>query len=304
MKMRDRLSASQEQRLNRLHALPLVGLGLRWARRTVEVAMIDRSMGLAAQFVASLIPLLIVLAALAPYRKTSDFWNALARWLGLHGAEVKTIQELIGAGGQLNVDTTRFGVVILVISAFSFIRALQRAYEQVWELSPLSIKNMPRQMLWLTAFLAVLLIGYLIRLVSLPFVPIPLLLAAVFILIGLGFWWLTPYLLLGGRISLRRLLPGAVISWAALVVYARASALYMPGRIDASVHQFGPLGLIFIILSWYFILFCILVAGAAIGPVLLEEDNALARYMRGEDVSDTATSKSEAALPPRADSGH
>jgi membrane protein len=303
MQMRDRLSASQEQRLNRLRALPLVGLGLRWARRTVQVAMIDRSMGLAAQFVASLIPLLIVIAALAPSRKSSGFWNGLARWLGLRGASVRTIQELIGTGGQLNVDTTWFGVVILVISAFSFIRALQRAYEQVWELKPLSIKNMPRQMLWLTAFIAVLLIGYLIRLVSLPFVPITLLLTALFILIGLGFWWLTPYLLLGGRIGLRRLLPGAVISWAALVVYARASDLYMPGRINASVHQFGPLGLIFIILSWYFILFCIVVAGAAIGPVLLEEDNALARYMRGEDVSDTA-SKSEAATPRWADSEH
>jgi hypothetical protein len=73
------------------------------------------------------------------------------------------------------------------------------------------------------------------------------------------------------------------------------------GQLNADTRWFG---VVILILSWYSILFCLVVAGAAIGPVLLEEDNALARYMRGEDVSDTATSKSEAATPPYTNSRH
>jgi membrane protein len=283
MQVRELVSAPKEQRLERLRALPLVGLGLRWARRTVQIAMIDRGMGLAAQFVASLIPLILVIAALAPARKNPDFWNAVARWLGLRGASAHTIQQLIGTGGQLQVDTTWLGAVILVVSALSFIRALQRAFEQVWELKPLSLKNTPREMVWLGFLLVTLWIGYQIRRVSLQTVPVGPLLIACYVLAGVLFWWVTPYLLMGGRIGLRLLLPGAVLTCLAVDVYGLASIVYMPGRINASVHQYGPLGLIFIILSWYFILFCIVIGGAAIGPTLLEEDNALARFMRGTD---------------------
>jgi membrane protein len=283
MPVRELLSTSREQRLERLRALPLVGMGLRWAHRTVEVAMIDRSMGLAAQFIASLIPLLLVISTFAPSRKDPEFWNALARWLGLRGASASTLKQLIGTGGDLQVDTTGLEVLILIISALSFIRALQRAYEQVWELKPLSLKNTPRQMVWLLVFVVTLWIVYQIRRFSFQIAVISPLLVTCYVLTAVLFWWLTPYLLLGGRIGFRSLLPGAVTTCVALGVYGLVSITYMPGRINASAQHFGPLGLIFIILSWYFILFCILVGGAAIGPTLLEEDNALARFLQGGD---------------------
>jgi membrane protein len=297
---RERASSStlKGERLERLRTLPFVGLVLRWLRKTTQVAMMDRGMALAAQFVASLIPLLIVLATVAPEKTSSTFWNSLARWLGLRGAEANTVKQLIGVGGQVNVDTSWFGAFILIISAFSFIRALQRAYEQVWELKPLSFKNFPRQFLWLATFLSILFMGYLFRLLAFHFLPVTVTLVVVFIVVGLGFWWLTPYLLLGGRVSLRRLLPGAVVSGIAVVAYMGSSPVYMPGRIEASAHQFGPLGLIFIILSWYFILFCILIAGAALGPVLLEVDNPLSRYMRGADAVEAPAPASEREAEP------
>jgi membrane protein len=168
-----------------------------------------------------------------------------------------------------------------VISAFSFIRALQRAYEQVWGLKPLSFKNAPRQLIWLIAFLMVLWIGYQVRRLSLDIAVVTPGLAVLLLLMQVAFWWVTAYLLLGGRVGWRQLLPGAVLSCVAVSVYGLVSSIYLPGRISESAHQYGPIGLIFIILSWYFVLFCIVVAGAAIGPVLLEEDNALARFMRG-----------------------
>jgi membrane protein len=286
MRVPTRFNAYQ-QRIEKLSAIPVVGFGVRWLHRTLDSEVFDRSMGLAAQFLASLIPLLIVIAVLAPVRTDSYFWTALGRWLGLRGASQQTIQELVGRGGKLTVDTSWISLVILIISAFSFIRALQRAFERIWQLEPLSFKNAPRQMAWLITLLGCLWIGYLMRSLSISLrgAPATPLLAAAYLLIDLAFWWLTPFLLLGGRISLRQLLPGSVVSWAALAVFFRISTLYMPGRINASATQYGPIGLIFVILSWYFILFCIAVGGSSLGPVLVNEDNAIARYMRGEHVT-------------------
>lgn len=278
-KLLDRLSSTQRQQLAEQ---PLLDLGLRWVHRALEVEIVDRGMALAAQFLASLIPLLIVAAAVVPFRDDPSFWRALAVWLGLQGASKQTLLQLIGTGGRLTADTSWIAMVILVISGFSFTRALQRAYERVWELGPLGFKNSPRQAIWLGALAAFLSFGVLVRsLTSLVAFMTPLFLV-IYVLVGVGMWSLTPYLLLGGRVSLPELVPGAIVSWVALVVFAAASALYMPGRINASAHQFGPIGLIFVILSWYFIMFCIVVAGAALGPVLLESDNVVSRIVRQE----------------------
>lgn len=288
-----------QKRVDQLYASPLVRFGHRWLRHALEAQIMDRSMGLAAQFFASLIPLLLVIAALAPVRTDSHFWNALARWLGLHGASQQTIQEIVGRGGELSVNTTWISGLILLISAFSFIRALQRVFEHIWTLKPLNFKNAPRQVVWLLLFLGCLWTGYLVRTLSLRIEPATPLLTALYFLVDLGVWWLTPYLLLGGRVGLRTLLPGAVASWAALVFYFVGSSFYMPGRINASATQYGPIGLIFAILSWYFILFCIVIAGSSLGPVLVDQDYSLAHLMRHEDQPTDEENTTGSAKPRR-----
>lgn len=279
MRLQNRLFATKQQRLDRLAARPLVSLTSRWVRHALALEIIDRSMSLAAQLVASLIPLLIVIAAGLPFQRNASYWNAVARWLGLRGASRETLHQLIGRGGHFTTDTTWFGIVVLVISAFSFTRALERTYERAWGLEPLGFKNSPRQTIWLAALVAFLFIGYLLRLLALQFLLLSPLFVVVYIVVGVALWVATPYLLLGGRVPWRQLVPGAIVSWAALVVFFAVSALYMPSRIAASSNQFGPIGLIFVILSWYFILFCLVVAGAALGPVLQEKDMAGSRFV-------------------------
>jgi uncharacterized BrkB/YihY/UPF0761 family membrane protein len=87
-----------------------------------------------------------------------------------------------------------------------------------------------------------------------------------------------------------------------VAAYAGSSPFYMPARIETSANQFGPLGLIFIMLSWYFILFCIIIAGAALGPVLLESDNPVGRWMRGAGAEPATSERSADTAPTYAES--
>ena len=45
---------------------------------------------------------------------------------------------------------TALGIVLLIVSALSFTRGMQRLYEGVFELAKLGMRNTPRALLWLT----------------------------------------------------------------------------------------------------------------------------------------------------------
>ena len=85
-----------------------------------------------------------------------------------------------------------------------------------------------------------------------------------------GLWLMTPWILVGKRISWRRLLPQALLTAASLAAFAAASVLYMPHAVSAASVQFGVIGVAFALLSWLFVAAFILVVTAALGATLVE----------------------------------
>jgi hypothetical protein len=84
---------------------------------------------------------------------------------------------------------------------------------------------------------------------------------------GTVLWWWTPYVLLQGREPWRHLLPGALLTAAALAALTRLSEVLMPPYVAANVSQFGALGLVFAASTWLLIFGGILVVACVLGRV-------------------------------------
>ncbi|HWK30250.1 MAG TPA: hypothetical protein VNS09_27020 [Solirubrobacter sp.] len=229
----------------RIQTIWPVEFALEWTRRFVAVQGVDRAMALGAQAYTALIPLLIVYASLLPRADSEDFADSLIKEFELRGATASTLKRAFAPAGEVESGVTALGIFMLVISALSFTRGMQRLYEGVFGLEKLGVKNTPRALLWLvvvTAFFG------LRPLVLAPFsgtLEVVMTLA-----LSVLIWLVTPYLMLGRRVSWKRLLPGAVLSALGIAGVGIWSVLWMPHTLASSASQFGLIGIGFALLTW------------------------------------------------------
>ena len=270
----------------------------RWARRLVDIAyrildtvppvrrtldevlrveLIDRSMVIAAQALFALVPLIVVLVALMPEWMTEAAVDRFEDVTGLAAAR-KSLFGQAGAvtpsGDAVASSAGLAGVVITIVSASSFARAVMRAYERVWDLPYLTgVRGRLRRLWWLLGWLAGL------SLLALPaagaqhfdsplLVPVKLTIQAA--LAALVWWW-SIYVLLSGRVPWRRLWLAALLTGVAIVIYSTGSTLVMPTYAESSVHQFGGFGLVLTVATWLIGAALVLVAAAIVGHVLVED---------------------------------
>ena len=216
-----------------------------WIRRFVAVQGVDRAMALGAQAYTALIPLLIVYASLLPRADNQDFADTMIKEFELTGSTAASFKRAFAPPGEVESGVTALGITLLIVSALSFTRGMQRLYEGVFDLEKLGIKNTPRALLWL---------GFITVVVAVR----PLILdslhgwanAAATLTISTGLWLLTPYLMLGRRVSWRRLLPGAILTAIGMAGVGVWSVIWMPHTLASSASQFGLIGIGFALLTW------------------------------------------------------
>src|SRR4051795_5621988 len=243
----------------------LVDLVRDWVSRFFAVQAFDRAMSIGAYAYAGLFPLLIVTAAVRPKGDNQDFAQVLIEEFHLTGSAAKSVQLAFAPIGNVQSSVTALGLVLLLYSALSFSRGLQRLYEGAFGLPTLGMRNTPRGMLWL-AFLAAL---FTIRpLITGPLSGAPR--VAVTLAIGVGVWLLTPYLLLGRRVGWRRLLPSALLTAVGMAGVGIWSVLWMPHTIAASARQFGVIGIGFALMSWLFAAAVVVVVATAGGSTITD----------------------------------
>src|SRR3954452_8247172 len=122
------------------------------ARRSVAIFLsmdgLDRSMALAAQTFTALIPMLIVVAAVFEGGESGGLGDAIIGRFDLSGATADTVRRVFPASSTVESAVSGLSVVILVISALSFTRALQRLYERAWGLEARGIRDSAYGLLW------------------------------------------------------------------------------------------------------------------------------------------------------------
>jgi membrane protein len=247
----------------------LIGAPLRFVRDWLEsfVALqgFDRAVALAGQAFTALIPLLIVYGAVMSNRSGRDFADQIINAFELKGAAASQIRQAFAPPTSIENSVSIFGIFLLIFSALAFTRALQRLYQLAWDQTSLGV----RAAKWGLSWLGIIILWISVRPVLLGWSHgMPRILLS----IGLSglVWLVTPYVLLGRRISWQRLAPTALLTGFGMTVLALCSAIWMPHSVATSAAQFGTIGVAFALLSWLVGYGVVLVVAASGGAVIEE----------------------------------
>jgi uncharacterized BrkB/YihY/UPF0761 family membrane protein len=255
---------------------------LRVLNRFQKVAGFDRAIALASSALTATIPLAIVTSAVASQLGGKDTADRIIDRYELTGDGAAAVRDVFAPPSGVETSLGIVGLLFLLVAVLSFTRAVQRLFEQTWELPPLSVRNTANGLLWIAGLTLYLgLSGFLhaalgrSRLdLSAALLSAPL--AAVFLL------W-SGVVLSAKRIPRRSLLPFAVVGAVVLTAYSVGATVYVPHLFDTFANRYGVIGAVFAMISALFCVMVILVGAAAAGR---EVDDELDRIRRGEKPAD------------------
>ncbi|MEU9791885.1 ribonuclease BN [Streptomyces sparsogenes] len=236
------------------------------AERLLAVNTVEAAMRLAAQAFLTALPLLMAVSAFAPQGLKGLLTDSVRSVVGVRGEALDEVRRALAASGTARTPSGAVGIVVALVSATAFSRALQAVCERCWQLPRAGLRVAAwRWLLWLLVWLAVLLVQAPLRRGFGAGIVSGLVLS---LLSAVLLWWWTQHLLLGGRVGWLLLLPGATLAGTGTVLLGYASRLLMPLAMNRSLGDFGPLGPVFTLLSWLIVMFLIVVAGLAIGQLV------------------------------------
>jgi membrane protein len=235
-------------------------------RRVVDTQLTKQALILAALAFMLVIPALVTLAAVVPLGRPGGGVSTFATRLGLTPQATWDLQQLFPTTTTVSSASTWFSVLLTVVITVRWPLALQRGYELVWDLPHHGIRTLWRPLAWLAGFLALVAVVVLVGPVD-GGLPLVLVLVVGTPLAMAWAWW-TQYLLLGGRVPWTRLLPGAIVVGIGLAGLRMAAPLVLSPQISSHYRQFGPLGIVFVILSWFVAFGVVMLGGALVGHLV------------------------------------
>jgi membrane protein len=263
-------------------AKSVLDIGRRTLVRFVELEGFDRAMALAGQAFAALLPLLIVVGAVTP-GGGKDLADGLIDRFNLSGQAASTLHAAVAQPAAVQDGVSALSGFLLVISALSFTRAMQRLYVRAWRLPPMRMAGNAWGLAWLASFSVFwTLQPVVLSVFDGPGEPV------VAGALSIALWLFTPWLLVGKRISWRRLLPQAALTWCGLAVLSVVCLIYLPRSIASAANQFGFIGVAFALLSLLFLVAMVLVVAAALGASIVEEPPANAEEVEEPRAQDSA----------------
>ena len=262
------VNRSVKDRVKALVGPTAVGRALsRLARALVEIEVFDRSMTLAAQAFTSILPLVIVAAALRG-GDARPIGSGLSGYLGLNSSAANLLENAVPASSDVFSALGWFGVLLLVVSATAFSRALERFYARVWSTRKIGLRAAWR---WL-AVIATVLLG----LVLLQFSRTVLRAEGTFValsgivefILWTVVWLFAGWIVLNRTIPLRSLFPGALLCGLGLAIAGGLGRIYLPVALTSAANQFGVLGITIAYVGWLFVIMSVVVVAVTIGKVL------------------------------------
>jgi uncharacterized BrkB/YihY/UPF0761 family membrane protein len=251
---------------------------LRVLNRFQKVAGFDRAVALASSALTATIPLAIVTSTVASQLGGKSTAERIIDRYELTGSGAAAVKDIFAPPAGIETSLGIVGLFFLMIAVLSFTRAVQRLFEQTWELQPLSVRNTVNGLLWiggLTLYLAVS--GFLHAALGRSRLDLTAALAGTPVAAVFLAW--SGRVLSAKRISLPDLLPFAVIGSVVLAVYSVGATVYVPRLFNTFSTRYGVIGAVFAMISALFVIMVIMVGSAAAGREVAAE---LDRIRRGE----------------------
>lgn len=247
-------------------------------RAVVDIEPFDRGMTLAAQAFTSIFPLVIVLAAVLPGDR--PLADVIADSLQVPPPARAALEEAIPVDAGPRTAFGVIGVLVVLVSATSYARALARMYGRVWAVRPSGWRGAWR---WLALLVGVVLVAATLRLLermAAAEVYGSAAIALATLVLNAAFWTWVPRLLLARQVSWRAHASGGLLMGLATVVTSRVGAVYLPLALATSAQHYGALGVAFTYISWFFVVSLVLVVTTVIGSTLVREIPPLRRWAR------------------------
>src|SRR5688572_17225024 len=122
---------------------------LRVVNRFQKVAGFDRSIALASSALTAVIPLTILTSALSSQLGGSSTAARIVERYSLTGGGAAAVEDICSPASGTSTSIGVIGFLFLLVAVLSFSRAVQRLFEQTWELAPLSVRNTANGLLWI-----------------------------------------------------------------------------------------------------------------------------------------------------------
>jgi uncharacterized membrane protein YvlD (DUF360 family)/uncharacterized BrkB/YihY/UPF0761 family membrane protein len=237
----------------------------RCVRRFLRMSGFDRCIVLSSQAFTALIPLLILVSALAPKGRQDVLARTLVTKFALTGDAAAAVEQLFTTPEGASSEVSVFSAILLLVSGVSFTRRIQTMYRAAWDQGTAGVRSGLFAALGLFALLSEALAAYGIRSLVRDLPYDWLLMFPISAATGLVLWTSIPYLLLNRRVHWRRLLVAAGISAIGTAIFGVATTIYMPPLITRYTSEFGLFGITIALIGWLLAVSAIIVASAAIG---------------------------------------
>jgi membrane protein len=248
---------------------PLGRLALQWFRAYFAAS---RNSGCAITVYSSLsvLPAALVFVA-AVYAIGSDvnvFAQHLVDHLNLTGSTATLVRDTFGSASSNALAATLTMIVTFLLWGIGIGQLYQDVYARAWGISVGS----PADQVLYTVFFFVFAASLALVMVAqseLGRAGRWTVLLAVWILGSLAFWLGTPLFLLHRRISLRKLLPGALLATLVLGGTSAFSPLFLGPSLTTNGKAFGSLGIVLSLVGYLFVLVTLSLVCAVFSPVWL-----------------------------------
>jgi membrane protein len=258
-----------------VQALPGAG---RVISELVRVEFIDRTVVVAAQSLFALVPLIMVAGAFAPEVVRDGLISQFGGVMAIPDSALEPMTDAVSAE-QVRAQTGIAGMLVVLVSASSFARSLQRLFEKTWEQPHRGgLPGVRRSLGWMVACVVYVQALVLVLGILRGFPGSSVLRITAQVVASTLLWWWTARVLLQGRVQWRMLWPAALLTGVAMAVLTHGSQIVMPAYVQSNVDQFGPLGVVFAATTWLLAFGGVLVIAGVLGRVIVEEP-ALQRLM-------------------------
>jgi membrane protein len=251
---------------------------LRAVSRFQKVAGFDRSIALASGALTATIPLAIVTSAFSSHLGGKGTAERIIDRYDLTGGGAEAVRDIFAAPSGTSSSVGVIGFLFLMVAVLSFSRAVQRLFEQTWELTSLSVRNTFNGLLWIGGLTVYVALSGVIQTavghsrVDLIATLLAAPLSAVFLI------W-SGWVLSAKRIARRELVPFGLLGSVLLALYSIGAAVYVPHLFSTYATRYGVIGAVFAMISALFCVMVIVVGSAAAGREVRDE---LDRIRRGE----------------------
>jgi uncharacterized BrkB/YihY/UPF0761 family membrane protein len=251
---------------------------LRVVSRFQKLAGFDRAIALASGALTATIPLMIVISAGSSQLGGKDMAQRIIDRYELTGGGAEAVKDVFAPPSGTSTSLGIIGFFFLMVAVLSFTRAVQRLFEQGWELSPMSVRNTFNGLLWIGGLvLYVGLSGVLHAALGRSRLELGAALLATPLTVVFLVW--SGRTLSAKRLARPDVLPFAVLGAAALALYSVAATVYVPRLFNTYATRYGVIGAVFAMISALFCVMFVLVIATAAGREVRDE---LERIRRGE----------------------